>query len=46
MITKSVIESINRVSKPITTPVMKIGGQPVWLTEPHWPLSAGGITAQ
>lgn len=27
--------------KPITQPVTKFGGKPVWLTEPQWPLSAG-----
>jgi hypothetical protein len=27
-------------SEPITEPVTKFGGQPVWLTEPMWPLSA------
>jgi len=25
--------------KPITEPVTKFGGQPVWLTEPQWPIS-------
>lgn len=28
------------VNKPILEPVTKFGGQPVWLTEPQWPLSA------
>ncbi len=28
------------VSTPITTPITKFGGQPVWLEEPKWPLSA------
>jgi len=27
------------VSSPITEPVTKFGGQPVWLSEPQWPLS-------
>jgi uncharacterized protein YwqG len=26
--------------KPIRDPITKFGGQPVWLTEPQWPLSA------
>ncbi len=28
------------VNSPITAPVTKFGGQPVWLEEPKWPLSA------
>jgi predicted DNA-binding WGR domain protein/uncharacterized protein YwqG len=28
------------VKIPITTPITKFGGQPVWLAEPRWPLSA------
>lgn len=35
------IDSFTRVSEPIRTPITKIGGQPVWLTEPQWPLSSG-----
>ena len=27
-----------RVSRPITTPVTKFGGQPVWIDGPRWPL--------
>ena len=27
------------VTAPITEPVTKFGGQPVWLDEPRWPLS-------
>jgi hypothetical protein len=27
------------VTSPITTPVTKFGGQPVWVAEPQWPLS-------
>ena len=25
--------------EPVTEPVLKLGGQPVWLAEPQWPLS-------
>ncbi len=28
------------VNTPITRPITKFGGQPVWLEEPRWPLSA------
>jgi hypothetical protein len=31
--------SYDEVTSPITTPVTKFGGQPVWLEEPRWPLS-------
>ena len=31
--------SFHSASAPITEPVTKFGGQPVWITEPEWPLS-------
>lgn len=31
--------AFREVSQPITELVTKFGGQPVWLTEPQWPLS-------
>lgn len=31
--------TFREVSQPITKLVTKFGGQPVWLTEPQWPLS-------
>jgi hypothetical protein len=31
--------TFSEVSFPIVDPVTKFGGQPVWLTEPQWPLS-------
>lgn len=33
------IEGYQRVDDPITEPVTKFGGQPVWLEEPTWPIS-------
>ncbi|GIE31308.1 hypothetical protein Ait01nite_043530 [Actinoplanes italicus] len=30
------------VDKPIVEPVTKLGGQPVWLDEPFWPVSSTG----
>lgn len=35
------IDRFTRVSEPVQTPITKFGGQPVWLTEPQWPLSSG-----
>ncbi|MCI2416258.1 DUF1963 domain-containing protein [Saccharopolyspora sp. K220] len=32
--------SFVEAAEPITEPVTKLGGQPVWLAEPMWPLSA------
>ncbi|HEY7348346.1 MAG TPA: hypothetical protein VH599_08525 [Ktedonobacterales bacterium] len=32
--------SLQEVQVPIREPVIKFGGQPVWLTEPQWPLSS------
>jgi len=31
--------AFREVGSPITEPVIKFGGQPVWLEEPQWPLS-------
>jgi len=31
--------SFHQVSAPITELVTKFGGQPIWITEPEWPLS-------
>ncbi len=36
---KQAIEFIE-AKKPILDPVTKFGGQPVWVAEPQWPLSA------
>ena len=44
MIPKLSIRSYKRVSRPIRKPVTKFGGQPVWLEEPAWPISAGSAT--
>lgn len=38
MVKRASIEFVP-VDKPITELVSKFGGQPVWLTEPQWPLS-------
>lgn len=38
MVKRASIEFIE-VDKPITEPVTKFGGQPVWVEEPLWPLS-------
>ena len=34
--------TLQRVDEPITEPVSKFGGQPVWIGEPTWPLEADG----
>ncbi|WP_211588514.1 hypothetical protein [Allorhizocola rhizosphaerae] len=34
------IADYQRAEAPTTEPVTKFGGQPSWLTEPQWPLSA------
>src|ERR1043165_6193483 len=44
VIPKLSIRSYKRVSRPIRKPVTKFGGQPVWLEEPAWPISAGSAT--
>lgn len=31
--------TFHETQEPITQPVTKFGGQPVWLTDPQWPLS-------
>ncbi|WP_061995268.1 DUF1963 domain-containing protein [Clostridium sp. ATCC 25772] len=41
MIPKIEIEEFIRVNDAINEPVTKFGGQPVWLTEPQWPISSG-----
>lgn len=41
MIPKMEIEEFIRVSDEIKEYVTKFGGQPVWLTEPQWPISSG-----
>lgn len=33
---------LHRAPEPVTGPVTKFGGQPVWLTAPTWPLTAAG----
>jgi uncharacterized protein YwqG len=37
MAKKATIEFVEAAS-PITKPVTKFGGQPVWLEEPQWPI--------
>jgi len=41
MLPKLIIEDFTRVNTEIKYPVTKFGGQPVWLTEPQWPISTG-----
>jgi len=31
--------AFEKVSTPITEPVTKFGGQPVWISDPQWPVS-------
>jgi uncharacterized protein (TIGR02996 family) len=33
------IKGFRRVKRPVTRPVTKFGGQPVWLGDPIWPMS-------
>src|SRR4051812_18836685 len=41
------IEQFRRVEQPVTEPVTKFGGQPVWLGEPAWPISrSDGVPMQ
>jgi uncharacterized protein (TIGR02996 family) len=40
------IEKYRRVKKPITEPVTKFGGQPVWVDGPAWPISRCGTPMQ
>ena len=37
--TKKYTVSFHPTSAPVTAPVTKFGGQPVWITKPEWPLS-------
>lgn len=41
MVPKLIIEEIVRSEKEINEPITKFGGQPVWITEPEWPISIG-----
>ncbi|WP_224058200.1 hypothetical protein [Streptomyces kanamyceticus] len=34
------IEGFSETGRPVSTPTTKFGGQPVWLTDPQWPISA------
>lgn len=34
------IATYHRADAPVTTPVTKFGGQPTWLSDPQWPISA------
>jgi len=38
---KLIIEDFIKSNEPIYKPITKFGGQPIWLTEPQWPLSRG-----
>lgn len=41
MLPKFEIEEFIRVKSKVNEPITKFGGQPVWLTEPQWPISKG-----
>ncbi|GGD46852.1 hypothetical protein [Paenibacillus nasutitermitis] len=41
MINKYTIEKFVRFTEPLNSLKTKFGGQPVWITEPQWPLSSG-----
>jgi uncharacterized protein YwqG len=41
MISKLIIEEFIEAKGKNKTPVTKFGGQPDWLTEVQWPMSAG-----
>lgn len=41
MVPKLVLKNFIRVQEAIKEPITKFGGQPVWLTEPQWPMSRG-----
>jgi uncharacterized protein (TIGR02996 family) len=43
---KLAIRGYRRVEKPVTEPVTKFGGQPVWLTGPSWPVGRHGERMQ
>lgn len=34
------IANYHRAEAPVTEPITKFGGQPTWLEQPQWPLSA------
>ncbi len=36
------IRKYKRVEEPVTEPVTKFGGQPVWVERPAWPVGSGG----
>ena len=37
MLSKKEFEFVE-ISSPITEPISKFGGQPIWINTPHWPL--------
>lgn len=39
MVPKYTIAAFREVDTPITQPITKFGGQPVWIAEPQWPIS-------
>ena len=43
---KLTIKKYRRVKQPVTEPVTKFGGQPVWVAGPQWPLGSQGEPLQ
>jgi uncharacterized protein (TIGR02996 family) len=43
---KLTIKKYRRVKQPVTEPVTKFGGQPVWVAGPAWPLGSEGKPLQ
>jgi uncharacterized protein (TIGR02996 family) len=43
---KLTIQKYRRVKKPVTEPVTKFGGQPVWVAGPAWPIASRGEPMQ
>src|SRR5207248_1944325 len=41
-VAKLSIKKYRRVGQPVTGPVTKFGGQPVWVAGPAWPISSLG----
>jgi uncharacterized protein (TIGR02996 family) len=39
---KLAFKKYRRVKQPVTEPVTKFGGQPVWVSDPAWPISRRG----
>jgi uncharacterized protein (TIGR02996 family) len=43
---KLTLKKYRRVKRPVTEPVTKFGGQPVWVAGPQWPLGSQGEPLQ